>query len=79
MNIAPGSGHDVVFTVYHTPVGGTITATPFTATITGTNKSSTFYNGSLSVNTGDFIHLRMSYTGGNGNGAHDITAQIDLF
>ena len=59
-----------------------LTITPFTVTLTGTDTSGTFYNSSLRLNTGDLIHLKMTYTsggGGNSNQSHDITVQIDLF
>jgi hypothetical protein len=81
-NDEPGGTNTITFTIYHTPNGGVITATPFTITLSNGFKSGTFYNESLSVNTGDFIHLFMSYTSGAGllaNTASDITAQIDLF
>jgi hypothetical protein len=79
LNNAPGATNTVTFTIYYTPSAGSITSTPFTVTLTGTEKSGTFYNSSVNLNTGDFIHLFMSYTGDNANNAHDITAQIDLF
>jgi hypothetical protein len=81
-NVSPGGTNTVTFTVYYTPLGGSLTVTPFTVTLTDGQLSGTFYNGSISVNTGDYIHLFMNYTSGGGpnsNAANDITAQIDLF
>jgi hypothetical protein len=56
-----------------------ILSTPFTVTFGPTDTQKTFYNASTRLNTGDRIHLYVSYTGSSGNAAHDITAQIDLF
>jgi hypothetical protein len=79
LSIAPGSTRTVTFTVRVTPVGGVIASTVFTITLTGAQTIGTFYNGSYRCNTGDQIHLLMSYSGNNANQAHDITVQIDLF
>ena len=79
LTIAPGSTNSVVFLVRYTPVGGSITNTVFTTTITGTNLEGSFYDGSLSLNAGDRIHLYMTYTGGNANTAHDVSVQLDMF
>ena len=81
-NRAPSGSNTDTITIYYTPVGGVLTITPFTVTLTGTDTSGTFYNSSLRLNTGDLIHVRMSYTsggGGNSNQSHDITVQVDLF
>lgn len=77
VSVAPGSGKDLTFLVKYTPVGGSITDTIFTTTISGTSTSSSFYNGSLRLGTGDKLHLFMTYT--SASVAADITAQIDLF
>jgi hypothetical protein len=77
--IAPGTGYNLTALVKYTPVGGTITNTAFTVTISNTQTEGTFYNSSVSLNTGDKLHLFLTYSGGNSNNAHDITAQIDLF
>ena len=77
---SPGAGNQIVFTVYYTPIStGIAVPTPFTAILDPANLSKTFYNASVRLNTGDKIHLQMTYTGNNGNTAHDISAQIDLF
>ena len=81
-NRAPSGSNTDTFTIYYTPVGGVLTITPFTVTLTGTDTSGTFYNSSLRLNTGDLIHLKMTYTsggGGNSNKSHDITVQVVLF
>ena len=81
-NVSPGGTNTMTFTIYYTPLGGSLTITPFTVTLTDGQTSGTFYNSSINVNTGDFIHLHLSYTsggGGNSNQSNDITAQIDLF
>lgn len=44
-----------------------------------TDTQKTFYNASTRINTGDRIHLYVSYTGSNNNLAEDVTGQIDLF
>ena len=83
LNVAPGGTNTVVFLVRYTPVStGIITDTAFTITLTGASLTGNYYNSSLSLNTGDRLHLYMTYTtgsGGNANAANDITAQIDLF
>ena len=79
LNGAPGTGHTLTILVSHTPVGGTITSTPFTVIFGATDTTKSFYNASVSLNTGDRIHVQVSYTGGNGNAAHDLTVQLDLF
>ena len=71
--------HTVTLLIRYTAIStGIVTDTPFTLTLSNTNVGS-FYNASVSLNTGDRIHLYLTYTGGNGNMSHDLTAQIDLF
>lgn len=80
MNVAPGGTNTVVFLIRYTPIStGVVTDTAFTITLTGTTVIGNYYNSSLSLNTGDKIHLYMTYSGNNANTANDITAQIDLF
>ena len=72
----------VTILVEYTPIlpGVLVTPTPFTITLTGAQSAGTFYNSSLSLNTGDKIHVKVSHTGtGNNNKAHDLTVQLDLF
>ena len=77
----PGTGYDVTITLYRTPVGGTIYDTGFFVTITDTtpNLTGTFYNGSVDFNTGDQLHVYITYSGNNLNTAHDVTVQVDMF
>jgi hypothetical protein len=79
LNAGSGTGDTVTVSVFYTPVGGTITSTPFTVTFGATSLVENYYNASVSVNTGDRIHVQLTYTGGNGNDAHDLTVQLDLF
>jgi hypothetical protein len=76
---APGTGHTLTVLVRHTPFGGSIADTAFTVTFGAADIVKNFYDASLSVNTGDRIHVQVTYTGGNGNTAHDLTVQIDTF
>lgn len=62
-----------------TPVGGGLVNTVFTVTLTGAQTSGTFYNGSYRGNTGDKIHLEITYTGSNANNAEDVSVQLDIF
>lgn len=79
LNIAPDGTDTVTLLVRYTPVGGTITSTSFTVTFNAGDLVKNFYNGSLSLNTGDRIHVALTYTGNNGNTAHDLTVQLDMF
>ena len=79
LNRAPGGTDTVTLQMRYTPNGGVLTTTPFTVVFTGTDKLKSYYASSLSVKTGDYIHLQVSYTGGNGNLADDLTAQIDFY
>jgi hypothetical protein len=76
---APGTGNDLTILVRVTPSGGSIADTAFTVTFGATDTVKSFYNASLTVGTGARIHVQVSYTGGNGNTAHDLTVQLDLF
>jgi hypothetical protein len=80
LNIVPGTGHTVTLLLRYTPYGGSLTdITAFTVTFGATDRFKNFYNGSFSFNTGDYLHVYMTYTGGNANGAHDLTLQLDMF
>jgi len=79
LNTAAGSGHAVTILVKYTPNGGSITDTVFTVTLANTSVFESYYNSSVSLNTGDRVHVYIDYTGGGGNAATDITVQIDLF
>jgi azurin len=75
----PGTGNTLTVLVRVTPVGGSITSTVFTVTFGAADTDKTFYDASYRVNTGDKIHIQVSYTGGNDNAAHDLTVQVDMF
>jgi hypothetical protein len=76
---AAGTGNTVTVLVRYTPVGGSITSTAFTVTFGATDLQQNYYDASVRVNTGDRIHIQLSYTGGNGNTAHDLNVQLDMF
>ena len=79
LSIAPGGTETLTLLIRHTPFGGTITDTAFTLIFGGSDLDKNFYNASLSLNTGDKIHVELTYTGGNTNTAHDLTLQLDMF
>jgi archaellin len=80
LNIATDGTDTVTLLVRYTPVGTTdLTNTIFTVTFNAGDVVKNFYNGSLSLNTGDRIHVQLTYTGGNANLAHDLTVQLDMF
>ena len=80
LTLAPSSGNNVTFKVYVTPIAtGIMVPTLFTAVLNGTDIFGSFYNASYRCNTGDRIHLQISYTDTPSNNAHDATVQIDLF
>jgi len=54
-----------------------IIPTAFQATFTSDITNSSFYNSSTRLNTGDKLHLLLTYSGAAS--AHDVTTQIDLF
>ena len=81
LNKGAGVGHNVALLVQYTKAGTTLPLydTSFSITMNDSTIESSFYNSSVSLNTGDKIHLNISYTGGNGNTAEDVTAQINLY
>jgi len=81
LNIAPGTGRTISVSVRYTPAISptSLTNTSFNIVFGETSIFETFYNGSLKLNAGDYIHVYVSYTGGNGNTGHDLTVQLDLF
>ena len=79
LNTAPGTGNSVTILLKRTPYLGTIANTVFTVTISDTNTTGTFYNGSVDFNTADQLQVSLTYTGGNGNNAADLTVQVDMF
>ena len=79
LNGIAGTGNTMTILVRVTPNGGTIADTAFTVAFGGNDTFKNFYNASLTVNTGDRIHVQVSWTGGNQNTAHDLTVQLDMF
>jgi hypothetical protein len=79
LNIAPGTNNSVTIIIRYTPNGGTIADTAFTVTLSNASVFASFYNASLTLNTGDRLHAYISYTGNNQNTAHDVTVQVDMF
>lgn len=78
LNVAPGIGNSVILTIQVTPYNMSRVVTSFSVTLTDAQLQGTFYNSSFRCGTGDLIHLYIEYTGSK-TGAHDVTAQIDLF
>jgi hypothetical protein len=78
-NIIP-AGDSVVITVCKNaaPATGDLisNATPFTVTLNNTTLNATFYNVSVTFNTGDFINV---YINANDNTIHDLSVQLDIF
>jgi len=81
LSTPPSSRNTITLLVQYTPIStGIVNDTIFTITLTGTELQSSFYNGSLTLNTGDKIHLYLTYTSESEiNFSSDITAQINLF
>ena len=75
---APGSGKNLTISLWYTPVGGSITSTVFTVTISNLETSGSFYNGSLRLGAGDRLHALIEYSS-NTIAAHDLTVQVDTF
>jgi hypothetical protein len=76
----PGNTYSVTLTVRKTTAAGVgPTDTVFSITFTGADKTKSFYNGSVDFAAGDFLHVYLTYTGGNANTAHDLSLQVDMF
>ena len=78
LKVAPGTGGTLTVLVRVTPNGGSIASTNFTVVFGAADTFKSFYDASLSVNTGDRIHVQVSWTGGS-NTARDLTVQLDMF
>ena len=75
-----GTGHDVTVKVRRTPFGGSIAdVTGYSVTLGAAENDKSVYSTSQTFGAGDLIHVQLSYTGGNGNNAHDLTVQLDCF
>jgi len=79
LNSNSGTGNTTTILVKYTPLGGTITNTDFTVTLNATDLFKNFYDSSIRLNTGDKLHVQLTYTGNNANTAHDLTVQVDTF
>ena len=83
LNTAPGAGHTVTVTVQQTLLANvpsnTPTDTPISITFGAAETEKSFYSASTQYNVGDRLHVQVSYTGGGGNTATDLTVQLDMF
>jgi hypothetical protein len=79
LNVGPGGTDQVTISIWYTPLNGSITSTPFTVTLSGSTLTGSFYGASVHLNAGDRMHVKIVYTGNNGNDAHDVTVQVDMF
>jgi len=81
LNIASGVGLSVTIEVRYSRnnIVGTVYTSPITVTLSDTEIVANFYNNTVDLNTGDRVHLYVSYTGNNANHAHDLTVQLDMF
>jgi hypothetical protein len=77
LNTAPSTGQFVTITMRYTPVGGSITDTPFTITLGPNEIDNTFYNASIRLNTGDKLHAYMTCSAAST--ATDLSVQVDMF
>lgn len=76
----PGTGNTTTFTVRRTPLGGSIAdVSGYSIVLSNSDTSGSFYSGSQTFGTGDFLHLQVRHTGGSANTTHDITVQVDCF
>jgi hypothetical protein len=76
--VAPGNTHSTTLTVRKTPVGGSITDTVFTLTLSNATCNLSKYDASVDFAAGDLLHLRISYDA-NANTTHDVAVQLDMF
>jgi hypothetical protein len=76
--VAPGTGHTTTLTVRKTPVGGSITDTLFTLTLSNAITNLSKYDASVDFAAGDLLHLRISYDA-NANATQDVAVQLDMF
>jgi hypothetical protein len=78
MRVAPGAGHNVVFTVYRsaTGLGGSGVATAMTVTVSDLNTTGINLTSAVTFNAGEYIALRADRSAA---GAADISVQLDLY
>jgi hypothetical protein len=83
LNTAPGGSNTVTITIqktiYANVPGGSPVNTAFAVTFGPTDIEKTFYSASTQFLVGDRLHVYVSYTGGNGNAATDLSLQLDMF
>jgi hypothetical protein len=83
LNSSPGGTDTVILTVQKILEAdiptNTYSDTIYTLTMTGSQTSVSFYNGSVRFAAGDRLLLNIKYTGGNANNASDLTCQLDIF
>jgi hypothetical protein len=79
LSTAPGTTNTTTVLVRHTPFGGSIADTVFAVEFGPTDLAKNFYDGSLNLNTGDKIHVQLSYSGASTNTSSDLTVQVDMF
>ena len=76
-----GALHSTVFTVSHTPFGGTSNDRSnipgYILTLSNTDINKSHYNTSHDLAAGDLVHLYVHHD--NGNTMADVTVQLDLF
>jgi hypothetical protein len=78
MRVAPGSGNNVVFTLYKSTLGtlATATATAMTVTISNTDTSAVNLTSSVAIKSGEYIAIRADRSA---SGAEDIFVQVDFY
>jgi hypothetical protein len=78
MRVAPGSGKNVVFTLYKSTLGtlATATATAMTVTISNTDTSGVNLTSSVAIKSGEYIAIRADRSA---SGAEDIFVQVDFY
>jgi hypothetical protein len=76
-NVLTGADN-VTVTICKNAVGGSTisNATVFTVQLDATNKTRSFYNGSVDFAVGDFVNVFIDVTGST---LHDLTIQLDMF
>ena len=79
LTTAPGGTNRITILVKYTPYNQTILDSVFTVALIGSVREGYFYNGSVSLNAGDKLHVYLTYTGNQANLAHDLMVQLDLF
>jgi hypothetical protein len=78
--VGPGTGNTTTFTVRRTPKGGSIAdVSGYTVILSNADVSGAFYSGSQTFGAGDFLHVQVQNTGGNGNTTRDFQVQLDCF